>query len=160
MDFKHIKRLIQLVESSDISSFSIEENEVKIEIQKERAAAPDQPYSVSLPPAPAAPLPAAPAAIEAPAPVAASPAPADDDNGCYVVTSPMVGTFYTSPSPEDPAFVSVGGNVQPGTVLCMVEAMKLFNEIESEVSGVVEKVLVSNGSPVEFGQKLFLIREQ
>ncbi len=88
----------------------------------------------------------------------AAEADSDEESGLIAVTSPMVGTFYAQPKPEEPPFVSVGAEVKPDTVVCLVEAMKVFNEIQAETAGVVEKVLLNNGEPVEFGQKLILIR--
>ena len=103
-------------------------------------------------PAPAAPTPAAPAA-----PAAAEPAATPDD-GSVEITSPTVGTFYTSPSPDEPAFVDVGSKVKPDTVVCIVEAMKVFNQIPADVSGEITKLLVKDGDPVEYGQPLFKVK--
>ena len=158
MDYDRIQKLISLVEDSAISGLKIEEDNVKIEISKQSestvVAMPSAPLvGAGAPAAVAAPAPAA-----APAPEAAS-APADTrDAGLVAITSPMVGTFYSASKPEAPAFVKVGDSVSNGTVVCIVEAMKLFNEIESEVNGTIEKVLIENGQPVEFGQELFLVR--
>jgi len=152
MDIKEIKRLIGLVEDADISHLSIEEDGVKIKIEKELS---NNVTSVVVPqqaPVAAAPSPAAPAAS------AAAQVPADDTAGLTPITAQMVGTFYSSPNPESPAFVKVGDSISNGQVICIIEAMKLFNEIEAEVSGVIEKVCVNNGDPVEFGQTLFLVR--
>ena len=114
----------------------------------------------------AAPMAAAPAPVAAPAAapaataVAESPAApeASADEGLVAIESPMVGTFYSSPSPDKPAFVKVGDSVTSDSVICLVEAMKIFNEIKAETSGTIEKLLVSSGDPVEFGQPLFMIR--
>lgn len=148
-----------MVNKSNISELSIEEDKFKITIkQKDNevqqviavpAAAPVQAVAPVAPVAPApAPAPAAPAATPA--------APAKADN-LVTINSPMIGTFYRSPGPDKPAFVNVGDDVAPGKVVCIIEAMKLFNEIESEVSGKIVKVLVDDASPVEYDQPLFLV---
>lgn len=152
MDLKEIKRLITIVEEAQISHFSIEEDGIKIEVKKELTGG----TSVTLPQqvftqqpqhqqSPVAPITVEAPKVEVPQGTA--------------VKSQMVGTFYITPSPESPAFVKVGDTVEKGQVLCIIEAMKLFNEIESDISGVVEKICVSNSNPVEFGQPLFIIRE-
>jgi len=159
MDFKNIKRLIQLVEESQISAFMIEEDDVKIEIKKESPSSVvsviPQSVATAVPPS----VPAAPthdvSADSVAEPVSDSPV---RDKGLVPILSPMVGTFYMSPNPESPSFVNVGDTIQSGDVVCIVEAMKLFNEIESEISGTVEKILVDNANPVEFGQELMLVR--
>ena len=110
--------------------------------------------SVVVPQAPAVAAPVAPAV----APAAAEAPAADDTAGLTPITAQMVGTYYSSPNPDSPAFVKVGDQISNGQVICIIEAMKLFNEIESEVQGVVEKICVNNGDPVEFGQTLFLVR--
>lgn len=158
MDFKQIQELVKMVNKSNISELSIEEDKFKITIkQKDNevqqvitvpAAAPVQAV------APAATVPAASAA--APAAPAAAPAAAKADN-LVTIKSPMIGTFYRSPGPDKPPFVNVGDDVAPGKVVCIIEAMKLFNEIESEVSGKIVKVLVDDASPVEYDQPLFLV---
>lgn len=150
MDFNKIKELIKLVETSDITGIVIEEGEGRIEIKKQ----PEQvvaafPQAV----APVAQTVASQAPVAAPK-VEASPV---EDN-VPAITSPMTGTFYAKPSPDAPDFVKVGDRVAKGQPVCIVEAMKTFNEIEAEISGVIEKVLVSSGQPVEAGQKLFLVR--
>jgi acetyl-CoA carboxylase biotin carboxyl carrier protein len=145
-----IQELIKIVEESDITGLSVEDRGVKVEIKKERAV---QPVTYSLPPQ------TAPHQITEAAPVtAAEKKEADLEAGLFAITSPMVGTFYRSPSPESPSYVEVGQNIEAGKVVCIVEAMKLFNEIESEMSGEVVKILVENGKPVEYGQKLMLIK--
>jgi len=152
MNPKEIKNMIDFIAKSGLAEVNIETEEFKIEVKRNAeatvvAAAPAAP---SLAPV-AAPAPAA-ATAEAPA------APAADDSNKYIeVKSPMIGTFYRTPKPEDPAFVSVGDTIAVGDKVCIIEAMKLFNEIESEVSGTIVKVLVDDSSPVEFDQPLFLI---
>lgn len=157
MDLQEIKRIIKMVESADITSLKLKQDDLTIEVSKEGATAP----TTVIAQAPVAPAPvAAPVATPtAPAPAPDSPAaetPAGD--GLTPITSPMVGTFYAAPNPDSPAFVKAGDSIQKGGVVCIVEAMKLFNEIESDVSGTIEKVLIENGQPVEFGQPLFLVR--
>jgi len=160
MDFKQIQELIKMVNESNIGEVSIEQKEFKITIrQKEETitqvvaasmpasgyALPQQAPAQSLPPAQAAPstAPAAPAA-------AAS-------ANTVTIKSPMIGTFYRRPSPDKPNFIEVGDEVSTGKVVCIIEAMKLFNEIESEVKGKVVKILVEDSSPVEYDQPLFLV---
>ncbi len=151
MDFKEIKRLITMVEEAQISGFKIDTGTIKIEIEKHGNG---QTYVTTASPTMMA------HAAHAPAPVSHASdiaAPKVDKPGA-TVKSPMVGTFYASPSPDAAAFVSVGDTISKGQVVCIVEAMKLFNEIESDVSGVIEKILVNSGDPVEYGQDLFILR--
>lgn len=152
MDLRKLKTLIDLVAESGIAELEVTEGEDKVRIAKfsPAPAAPTSPTTLV-----AAPLPAAPSAA-APAAAAAAPAPAPEPSG-HVVKSPMVGTFYRSPSPGASAFVELGQAVKPGDTLCIIEAMKLLNEIEAEVGGTVKEILVENGQPVEYGQPLFVI---
>ena len=153
MDIKQIQELIRFVSKSGVNEVSLEQDNFKITIKTNQAATV---VNATLPaPQPAVALPAA--AAPAPAtPVAAAPAVADTSH--YItIKSPMIGTFYHSPTPEKPVFVNVGDEIQSGTVVCIIEAMKLFNEIESEVSGRIVKILVQNASPVEYDQPLFLV---
>jgi acetyl-CoA carboxylase biotin carboxyl carrier protein len=148
MDFEVLKKLIQLVKDEDISGVAVEEKGVKYEVRREKGG-----HVISAP---------SPAPYPAPTPSHSAKDKEKDkgeDEGLTAITSPMVGTFYRSPSPESPAFVDAGDDVEPGKVVCIIEAMKLFNEIESEVRGKIVKVLVENGKPVEFGQKLFLVKK-
>jgi len=150
MDLRKLKKLIDLVEESGISELELTEGEEKVRISRAlmHSAAPVTHY-VSAPQQPqAAPAPTAPA-------VAAPAAPAVEDG--QIVKSPMVGTFYRASSPDAKAFVDVGSSVSSGDTLCIIEAMKLLNEIESDYSGVVKKIFVENGQPVEYGEPLFLI---
>ena len=156
MNPKEIKNMIDFIAKSGLAEVNIETEEFKIEVKREAKA------QVINSPAPAAATAPTPAPSAAPAPVAEAPAapaaPAADDTSKYVeIKSPMIGTFYRSPKPEDPSFVNVGDTVSAGDKVCIVEAMKLFNEIESEVSGTIVKVLVDNSSPVEYDQPLFLV---
>ncbi|MDQ2821635.1 MAG: acetyl-CoA carboxylase biotin carboxyl carrier protein [Pseudomonadota bacterium] len=152
MDLRKLKTLIDLVAESDIAELEVTEGESKVRIVKSSAMPQGQmmmmPQSMQQYAAPGT----APAAAPA-APVIDVPA---EPTG-HVVKSPMVGTFYRSSSPGSPAFVDIGANVKEGDTLCIIEAMKLLNEIDSDFSGVVTKILVENGQPVEFGQPLFII---
>ena len=152
MDLRKLKKLIDLVEESGIAEIEVTEGEEKVRITRSLAAAPQALYAAPAPIA-AAPVAAAPvAAVPAPAAIAA---PAADLGNAQ--KSPMVGTFYRAPSPASPAFVEVGQNVKAGDTLCIIEAMKLMNEIEAEKSGLVKAILVDNGQPVEDGEPLFII---
>lgn len=160
MDLIYVKKLIKLLSESNVDEIEIEEEGKKIRVVKHgNAAAASGPVATAAPVylAPSngpAPIPAAVPAV----PAAAAPAPAHSETGKFhEIKSPIVGTFYRSPAPDAAPFVQVGSNVSPGSVLCIVEAMKLMNEIESDVSGKVVKVLVENGQPVEYDQTLFLI---
>jgi len=148
MDLRKLKTLIELVESSGIGELEIQEGEERVRIT--RAAPPAQGQLLTTAPAAAAPVVAAPATAAAPAAVPTQP------EG-HLVKSPMVGTFYRSASPGAKAFVEVGDSVQVGDPLCIIEAMKLMNEIESDQAGVVKQILAENGQPVEFGQPLVII---
>ena len=156
MDLKEIQNLIKFVSNSGVAEVKLEMDDVKITIRTTlESSAPEPTYVQQLPAqAPAqqiiAAAPAAPAA-----PVAA--APAAEDSKYVTIKSPMIGTFYRKPSPDKPMFVEVGSSIAKGDVLCVVEAMKLFNEIESEISGKIVKILVDDMSPVEFDQPLFLV---
>jgi acetyl-CoA carboxylase biotin carboxyl carrier protein len=157
MDIKQIQDLIRFVSKSGVNEVSIEQNDFKITIKTNQAPT----YVTATVPVAAAPAPQAMAAAPAEAPVhvnaPAEVAPAADTTNYITVKSPMIGTFYRSAGPEKASFVNVGDEIKPGSVLCIVEAMKLFNEIESEVSGRIVKVLVDNASPVEYDQPLFLV---
>jgi acetyl-CoA carboxylase biotin carboxyl carrier protein len=156
MDLRKLKTLIDLVAESDIAELEVTEGESKVRIVKSSGIPQNQ--VVMMPPAGVQQYSAAPAAapaVAAPAAAAAAPAPAAETG--HVVKSPMVGTFYRSSAPGAPAFVEVGATVKEGDTLCIIEAMKLLNEIDADVSGTVTKILVENGQPVEFGQPLFVI---
>ncbi|ETA83356.1 acetyl-CoA carboxylase biotin carboxyl carrier protein [Eikenella corrodens] len=150
MDLRKLKKLIDLVEESGIAEIEVTEGEEKVRITRSLAA--PQPVYAAAPAVAAAPAPAAPAPVAA---VGAPAAPARDLSKAQ--TSPMVGTFYRAPGPNAPVFVEVGQSVNAGDTLCIIEAMKLMNEIEAERSGVVKEILVENGQPVEFGEPLFII---
>jgi acetyl-CoA carboxylase biotin carboxyl carrier protein len=156
MDLKLVKSLIQMIAESDVNEVAIQEGEFKIRIKKSADAVLPSATSVyHVPPAPAQSAPAS--APIAPPSAASTPAPAVANPKHHVIKSPMVGTFYRAPSPEAKKFVEVGDFVQKGTPLCIIEAMKIMNEIESDVSGKVIQILVNNASPVEFDQPLFVI---
>ena len=149
MDIKEIQELIKFVAKSGVSEVSIDRKDFKITIKAQGNA----PAVVNMQAAPM-PIAAAPVAAAAPAPVAPV---ANENANLITIKSPMIGTFYRSGSPDKPSFVNVGDKIGPGNVLCVIEAMKLFNEIESEVSGKIVKILVDDSSPVEFDQPLFLV---
>jgi acetyl-CoA carboxylase biotin carboxyl carrier protein len=147
MELDQIKAIITMMKENDLSEFSMEQDGLKIRIKR----GPDGfQQTVTVPPA------AAPAA--AAAPVAAEAPPAELAADIKYITSPMVGTFYRSPSPDTPPYCEVGQNVDDETVVCIIEAMKVMNEIKAELRGAVTEVLVENAKPVEFGQKLFVVR--
>ncbi len=158
MDIRKVKKLIELLEESNIDEIEIKEGEESVRISRNSAqsliAAAQAPYYAAPPPAPAQ-------AAPAPAATAAPEAPANGDNTPtttgHVVKSPMVGTFYRSPSPTSPSFAEVGQHVKVGDVICIVEAMKMMNQIEADKSGTIEAILAENGAPVEFDQPLFTI---
>jgi acetyl-CoA carboxylase biotin carboxyl carrier protein len=155
MDIKQIQDLIRFVSKSGVNEVSIEQDDFKITIKTNQ-----NPTFVTATVPAAAPVhqtvAAAPVSAPETAPSAA-PAAAADTSNYITIKSPMIGTFYRSASPEKPFFVNVGDEISTGTVICIVEAMKLFNEIESEVSGRIVKILVDNASPVEYDQPLFLV---
>ena len=148
MDLRKLKTLIELVEGSGIAELEISEGEERVRITRNVAAA-QQIYAPAPQPA------AAPVAPPPPAPAAEPAKPAAPEG--HVVKSPMVGTFYRSASPGSKPFVDVGQNVNSGDTLCIIEAMKLLNEIDADQTGVIKAILVENGQPVEFGQPLFVI---
>ncbi len=154
MDLRKLKKLIDLVEESGIAEIEVTEGEEKVRITRSVAAPAVQTVYAPAAPVQAAPVAAAPAPSAAPAAPAPVPAARDLSNA---QKSPMVGTFYRAASPSTPAFVEVGQTVKAGDTLCIIEAMKLMNEIEAEKSGVVKEILVENGQPVEFGEPLFII---
>lgn len=149
MDIRKVKKLIELLESSDIDELEIREGEESVRLSRHDRSGMGQPIVMHQSPMAAPAVSAATAASPA-----AEEAPAFDG---HVVTAPMVGTFYIAPSPGAKPFVDVGKRVQAGDTLCIIEAMKILNQIEADVDGVVSDVLVENGQPVEFGQPLFVI---
>lgn len=158
MDLKEIQNLIKFVSNSGVAEVKLETGDIKITIRTTlEGNSPDITYVQQAPMQQAPMQQAAPVAPAAHAPVAPA-APAVDENAKYVtIKSPMIGTFYRKPAPDKPSFVEVGTSIGKGDVLCVVEAMKLFNEIEAEISGKIVKILVDDMSPVEFDQPLFLV---
>jgi acetyl-CoA carboxylase biotin carboxyl carrier protein len=162
MDLKELKEILQILEEKEITEFELEEEGMKLRIRKgpaasNHAAAPP----VFVAPVAAPPIPAAAAAPSAPAPAAPAPAkvaPAEEEAGLTIVKSPIVGTFYRTPDPNAAPFVSVGDRIRVGQVLCIIEAMKLMNEIEAEVAGEVVRIHHESGQPVQYGEPLFTIR--
>ena len=159
MDIRKVKKLIELLDESGIAEIEITEGEESVRISRYAQGAP------AAPPAPitiAAPAPAAApaAASAAPAAAAAPAAPAEAEEEGYLVTAPMVGTFYAASSPGAAPYVQVGDRVNEGDTLCIIEAMKMMNQIEADVSGVVKSIRVQNGEPVEYGQTLLVIDQR
>lgn len=163
MDFKQIQELIKMINKSNIGELTIEEKGFKLTIKQKEQGYTQPVYSAPIGGAPVyQPVPALPQsepqAEAKPAKTQKTETPAQAENSNYItIKSPMIGTFYRAPGPGKPAFVEVGDEVAPGKVVCIIEAMKLFNEIESEVKGKIVKVLVEDASPVEFDQPLFLV---
>ena len=164
MNQKELKELIEFLIEKDIAEFELERGDVKVRIKRAgehtvvHSQAEPRFYAVPAAPAPVVELGAVPVAgTPAAAPPAAAAAPAAEE-GLHKVKSPIVGTFYEAPSPGAPPFVKPGDSVEVGQVLCIVEAMKLLNEIESDVAGEIVKSLANNGQPIEYGQELFVIR--
>ncbi len=162
MDFRQIQELIKMINKSNIGEITIEQKDFKISIHQKQDAvqatqiisSPGQPYPVHLP--------APPPVVQTAPPPASMPAaektkPAESAPNTITIKSPMIGTFYRRPTPDKPNFVEEGDIIGPGKIICVIEAMKLFNEIESEVSGKIVKVLVDDASPVEFDQPLFVV---
>ena len=152
MDTKEIQRLLDYIAKSPLAEVSIETEGLKVSVKKHSEAAPVVTYS-------------APAVVAAPAPVASAAAPAapaavePSADQYHTIKSPMIGTFYRAAGPDKDNYVEVGSDIEPGKTVCMIEAMKLFNEIDSEVAGKIVKILVENATPVEFDQPLFLVEK-
>ena len=153
MDLRKLKKLIDLVQESGIAELEVTEGEERVRISR----APASPAAVMAMPQAALPTAAAPAPAALAAAPAAAPAAAEPKIEGHIVKSPMVGTFYRAPSPGAKAFVELGDRVSPGDTLCIIEAMKLLNEIEADAGGAVKEIYVDNGQPVEYGEPLFLI---
>ncbi|MBZ5510680.1 MAG: acetyl-CoA carboxylase biotin carboxyl carrier protein [Acidobacteriia bacterium] len=167
MNQKELKELIEFLIEKDIAEFELERGDVKVRIKRAGADSPAaaEPRYFAVPQAPPAPAFTPPAvAVAHPAPASPTAAPpagtveSEEEAGLHVIRSPIVGTFYEAPSPGAPPFVKVGDNVGVGQVLCIIEAMKLMNEIESDYAGELVKTYVTNAQPVEYGQPLFAIR--
>ena len=156
IDIRKLKELVRLMVTNDLSELDLRDEQQQVTVKRGGNQA--QPVIQQIAPAAPAPVAAAPTAVAPPA--AAAPVEPAADDGLVPVESPMVGTFYAKPNPEKPNFVSVGDSIGPDTVICLIEAMKIFNEIKAERSGTVAKVLVENGDAVEFGQPLLLIKPE
>ncbi len=155
LDIKEIRKIVEMMKENDLSLFSFEKDEFKIKLKRGNELDDFKAMLGSMP-AMAAPSPAAaPAAAAAPAPGADGGAPSAEGNE---ITSPMVGTFYRKPSPEADLFLNVGDTISEGQTLCIIEAMKVMNEIKSEVSGTVTEILIEDGTPVQFGEALFRVK--
>lgn len=149
MDLKVIKQVVDLMKRSELSEFEIEEEGFKLRLSRKNGEAPQVIH--------AAPVAAAPAAA-APAAAPAAAAEPVDETGIEIVKSPMVGTFYSAGSPESPAFAKIGDKVGADSIVCIIEAMKVMNEIQAEISGTITEVLIENGEAVEYGQPLFKVK--
>ncbi len=149
IDIRKLKELVKLMVENDLSELDLRDQEETVTLKRGAGGQIMMPAPVAMP----SEVPAASAG-----PQAETAAPAANTDGLQSVASPMVGTFYTRPNPDDGPFVEVGSSVSPGTTVCLVEAMKVFNEVKSDVSGTIERILVSDGDAVEFGQDLFLVR--
>jgi acetyl-CoA carboxylase biotin carboxyl carrier protein len=155
LDIQKIKQVVELMKKSELSEFEFQEQDFKLRIKR------DIPGRATVPASPAAPAQAAPAPTPAasPAPVpAAAPAPVLADPSIKLITSPMVGTFYGAPAPDAPPFVGVGSQIKSDSVVCIIEAMKVMNEIQAELAGTVVECLVATGTSVEFGQPLYRVK--
>jgi acetyl-CoA carboxylase biotin carboxyl carrier protein len=161
MNQKELKELVEFLIEKDITEFELERGDVKVRIKRGTPAAAQTERIIAVPAThtpiqvPVASSSATPPAAPPPVPVETAPAPAEE---LHMVRSPIVGTYYESPSPGSPGFVKPGDSVEVGQVLCIVEAMKLMNEIEADVAGEIVKILVKNGQPIEYNQELFAIR--
>ena len=154
MDIRKVKKLIELLDESGIAEIEITEGEESVRISRYSQGAP----AAAVAPAPVAVAAPAPAAAPAAAPVAAAPAEVEEEG--FLVTAPMVGTFYAASSPGAAPYVQVGDRVNEGDTLCIIEAMKMMNQIEADVSGVVKSIRVQNGEPVEYGQTLIVVDQR
>ncbi|PSL41136.1 acetyl-CoA carboxylase biotin carboxyl carrier protein [Planomicrobium soli] len=161
MKIQEIREIIKLVDNSSIDEFTYESEGTKVKLRKNGASATDAPVAQSAAPAAPAPVAAMPAATPKAEEMVSEEVPelpANNSENLHPILSPMVGTFYQSPSPEEPAYVQPGAKVKADQVVCIVEAMKLFNEIEAEVDGEIAEILVKDGQLVEYGQPLFLVK--
>ncbi|MFN3639415.1 MAG: acetyl-CoA carboxylase biotin carboxyl carrier protein [Flavobacterium sp.] len=157
MDIREIQNLIKFVAKSGATEVKLEMDDIKITIKTTEAGAAEANYYQVQPQMVAPAAPSAPVAPVASAPVTPPSVPSDENSNLITIKSPMIGTLYRKPSPDKAPFAEVGSTIKKGDVVCVIEAMKLFNEIESEVSGKIVKVLVDDSSPVEFDQPLFLV---
>jgi len=161
LDLKQIKQIIDLMKRSELTEFAVEEEGFKLKIRRGMNGLPvvssshssNAPFSAGAETAPVATAPST------PAPAATAPAPAGDEAGIVYIKSPMVGTFYRSASPESKPYAESGTKVVENSVVCIIEAMKIMNEIQAELKGTIVEILVENGQPVEYGQKLFKVKQ-
>lgn len=161
IDIRKLKELVRLMVQHDLMEIDLRDGKEQVTVRRGAGGHAAPMVSAVAPASHVAPQPAqAVASSAAPVPVAPPSSVKNADDGLIAIESPMVGTFYASPDPDSPPFLSMGDHVSPGKVVCLIEAMKIFNEIKSEVSGKVERVLVRNGEAVEFGQKLFLVKPE
>jgi acetyl-CoA carboxylase biotin carboxyl carrier protein len=160
IDIRKLKELVRLMVENDLTELDLRDSEEQVTMRRPSPYGAPLVSSTPIVQAPAATATAAPPAASgaSASPSAAVPAQVEEEANLLKIESPMVGTFYATPNPESPAFVSPGSPVNPNTVVCIIEAMKIFNEIKAECSGTIHKVLVKNGQPVEFGQPLFLVK--
>ena len=162
IDIRKLKELVRLMVANDLSEIDLRDSEEQVTIHRPTASVAPQVTQVPVAPPPVAAVPTpAPVAAASPAPAAAAETPSaevDDTAGLVPIQSPMVGTYYSAASPDADPFAKVGDKVSEGDVVCLIEAMKIFNEIKAEAGGTIQKILVSNGDPVEFGQDIFLIK--
>ena len=156
MDLKEIKAIIELMSKNNLSEFDLEREGFKIRIKKGSDPLTPHPHS-SLPPIPLTPLPSPVATLSPPTPTPPQPT-TEHPHDFHTITTPMVGTFYRAPSPDSEPYVQLGQRVTPDTVVCIIEAMKVMNEIKAETSGTIVEILAENGKAVEYGQALFKIR--
>ena len=159
LDIHKIRELVEMMVANDLVEISLRDGEEEVNLRRPNTQVVDAAPMVSMPPVvanPGAP-PTAPTPAVAPE---TPPAPAEDDAELVEIASPMVGTFYAAPDPNSSPFITVGQQIQVGMVVCILEAMKVFNEIKAEVTGTIERILVKDAEPVEYGQPLFLVRPQ
>ncbi len=156
IDFQQVRELIAAIAQTDVVELELKSDDFQLKVRKSPPVGAPSGVSPDLSPTP--PLPAVPKVAAPPSPPAAAPPPPADTSQGVEITSPMVGTFYRAPAPDEAPFVEAGDRVRSGQVVCIIEAMKLMNEIESEVSGQVTEILVENGEPVEYGQALMRVR--
>ena len=161
VNLEELRELITLMRDNGLAELELEREEFRVRLRRDSGAVEPANYAPAAQPAPAAaPAPAAPAAAAPTHPGAQASTAASQDQDLHIIPSQIVGTFYRSPSPTADAFVKIGSNVEPESVVCIIEAMKLMNEIQAEASGEVVKIYVENGQPVEYGQPLFGIKSQ
>ncbi len=156
MDIQKLKEMIEILQSSELAEIEFEEDGLRLRLKKPETGTAVPPTSIHVGAAPV--VQAAPIAVDAAIPTTESAATPAPEEGLDTIDSPMVGTFYSAPAPGDPLFVHVGDTVEEGQTVCIVEAMKLMNEVTAKAAGVIEKILVENAEPVEFGQPLFAVR--